>query len=124
MKRILIVGLVIFVTAGILITALLLFSNSKEKNNSQKKIDNTQEQITKKVNQFPDDLDMDGILDVEEEKLGTSNKEFDTDGDGLSDKTEIEILGTDPLNPDTDGDGFADGYEVIKGFNPNGEGTF
>ena len=61
--------------------------------------------------------------DVEEEKLGTSNKEFDTDGDGLSDKIEIEVLGTDPTNPDTDGDGFADGYEVLKGFNPKGEGN-
>ncbi|EKE05550.1 MAG: hypothetical protein ACD_19C00220G0003 [uncultured bacterium] len=122
MKRILIVGLVILVTAGLLI-AILLFVANRKTNDSQKNLENTTSVEEAKIDPFPDDLDRDGILDVEEEKLGTSNKEFDTDGDGLSDKIEIEVLGTDPTNPDTDGDGFADGYEVLKGFNPKGEGN-
>jgi hypothetical protein len=43
--------------------------------------------------------------------------EVDSDGDGLSDREELE-LGTDPLNPDTDGDGWPDGCEVRLGSNP------
>ena len=35
---------------------------------------------------------------------------IDTDGDGLSDKEEVEV-GTDPNFSDTDGDGFTDGVE-------------
>ncbi len=70
----------------------------------------------------PGDRDRDGIPDIEEEKLGTSKFEFDTDGDGLTDLEEIEKWKTDPLNSDTDDDGFFDGYEVLKGFNPAGEG--
>ena len=69
-----------------------------------------------------DDLDNDGLLDVDEERLGTSNKEFDTDLDGIPDKMEVEIYKTDPTKFDTDGDGFGDGYEVINGYNPLGEG--
>lgn len=122
MKRILIVGLVILVTAGLLI-AILLFVVNKKAKDSKQNLEITPIVEEEKVEPFPDDLDRDGILDVEEEQLGTSNKEFDTDGDGLSDKTEIEVLGIDPTNPDTDGDGFADGYEVLKGFNPKGAGT-
>ena len=69
-----------------------------------------------------EDQDRDGILDAEEEALGLSNRDFDTDGDGLSDKAEIDKWGTDPTNSDTDGDGYWDGFEIIKGYNPNGEG--
>ena len=69
-----------------------------------------------------EDMDNDGILDGEEEKLGLSSQDFDTDGDGIPDKMEIDIFKTDPTKADTDGDGFADGFEIINGFNPLGEG--
>lgn len=69
-----------------------------------------------------DDLDNDGLLDSEEEKLGTSNEEFDTDFDGIPDKMEVEQYKTDPTKFDTDGDGFGDGYEIINGYNPLGAG--
>lgn len=39
--------------------------------------------------------------------------DLDSDGDGLTDRHELEI-GTDPYNPDTDGDGLTDGEEVLK----------
>ncbi len=42
------------------------------------------------------DSDGDGLLDSEEERLGTNPKKPDTDGDGRSDGVEVE-LGTDPL---------------------------
>lgn len=68
------------------------------------------------------DQDRDGIPDDKEKELGTSDRNFDTDGDGLTDKVEIDTYHTDPKNPDTDGDGFWDGVEIIKGYNPNGQG--
>jgi hypothetical protein len=69
------------------------------------------------------DRDRDGIPDTQEAELGTKSADFDTDGDGLSDRAEIEKFGTDPNNPDTDGDTFRDGYEVLKGYSPNSTGT-
>lgn len=41
----------------------------------------------------------------------------DTDGDGLSDRTEIGLF-TNPQDPDSDDDGLADGFEVTYGINP------
>lgn len=72
--------------------------------------------------QFLHDQDRDGISDTQEKELGTSDRNFDSDGDTLTDMTEINVYKTDPNNPDTDGDGFWDGLEIIKGFNPRGEG--
>lgn len=70
----------------------------------------------------PHDKDADGISDEEESKLKTSDQEFDTDGDGLTDRDERDVWHTDPAKSDTDGDGFPDGLEVINGFNPAGSG--
>jgi hypothetical protein len=72
--------------------------------------------------QFIHDKDRDGISDEKEKELGTSDYEFDTDHDGLTDELEINVLHTDPAKKDTDGDGFGDGVEYLKGFNPNGPG--
>ncbi|OGH73731.1 MAG: hypothetical protein A3C90_00975 [Candidatus Magasanikbacteria bacterium RIFCSPHIGHO2_02_FULL_51_14] len=74
------------------------------------------------VDPFPNDLDRDGIPNDQEAELGTSDVDFDTDGDAISDADEMNFWKTDPTKPDTDGDGFADGWEVISGYNPNGEG--
>lgn len=67
------------------------------------------------------DTDADGLIDIEEIRLGTDINNFDTDGDGLSDGDEI-VYGTNPLNPDTDGDSYLDGSEVANGYNPLGDG--
>ncbi len=49
---------------------------------------------------IPDgDCDDDGLLDSEEEELGTDPCGEDTDGDGIPDGTEVD-LGLDPLSPD------------------------
>ncbi len=83
------------------------------------------------------DRDMDGLGKCEEERLGTSPRNPDTDGDGLTDGEEVQVYKTkpllsdtdldglndfdevkkyktDPLNPDTDKDGLNDGEEVNK----------
>lgn len=58
------------------------------------------------------DSDEDGLLDRDEEKLGTNPDNPDTDGDGLKDGEEVTTFSTNPLNADTDGDGLQDGQEV------------
>lgn len=68
------------------------------------------------------DTDGDGLLDSEEEKLGTDKNDPDTDNDGLDDSQEIERWKTDPLVSDTDGDGYLDGEEVEGGYDPLGTG--
>jgi len=65
------------------------------------------------------DTDGDGLLDTEEDNLGTDKNNPDSDNDGLFDKEEVKIYLTDPLNPDTDGDGIIDGEEVEQGRDPN-----
>lgn len=70
------------------------------------------------------DRDSDGLDDDQEKDLGLSTEDYDTDGDGLSDRAEIERFGSDPSKADTDGDGFRDGVEVLKGYNPVGSGVF
>ncbi|HIH20777.1 TPA: hypothetical protein HA244_05915, partial [Candidatus Micrarchaeota archaeon] len=57
------------------------------------------------------DSDEDTLLDYQEVFIYHTNcSNADTDGDGLSDASEIK-LGTDPLNPDSDGSGIPDGQK-------------
>lgn len=69
-----------------------------------------------------EDLDGDGLTNLEEFQLGTSIFAADTDGDGLTD-TQERALGTAPADPDTDGDGLFDGAEVERGTNPRSPDT-
>lgn len=59
------------------------------------------------------DCDKDGLIDREEELLGSDKCNPDTDGDGLSDPDEIRRHGTDPTRADTDGDGLRDDAELL-----------
>jgi len=63
------------------------------------------------------DCDGDGLINSEEDGLGTDREDPDSDGDGLNDGAEVS-LGTDPLVTDSDGDGIDDGVEVQFGFDP------
>ncbi|MDP4117227.1 MAG: OmpA family protein, partial [Bacteroidota bacterium] len=62
----------------------------------------------------PKDADHDGLLNWQEEQLGTNPKNPDTDGDGLSDGDEVMKYHTNPLKADTDGDGLSDYDEIMK----------
>ncbi|WP_024860467.1 VWA domain-containing protein [Ruminococcus flavefaciens] len=64
-----------------------------------------------------EDSDNDGIININEFKIGTNPLKFDTDEDDLTDSEE-KAIGTDPLNEDTDGDGASDGWEKTNGFDP------
>jgi len=67
------------------------------------------------------DSDEDGLLDADEELLGTDPNDPDSDDDGLLDGTEVQMAdgGTcpDPLDADSDSDNLLDGEEVILGTN-------
>ncbi len=118
-KIILVVVLVLFF---VFVTSFVLYLSDREK----PLVPLTDEPPVSELEIYPDlnpdDLDRDGITNDEEESLGLSPLEYDTDRDGISDKEEIDYWKTDPKKVDTDGDGFADGYEVMNGYNPLGAG--
>jgi len=64
------------------------------------------------------DPDGDGLTNLEEFQYGTYVTLSDSDNDGLLDGEEINIYFTDPLNQDTDGDGFSDKFEVDNNLDP------
>ena len=69
------------------------------------------------VSDKDEDTDNDGISNLNEFKIGTNPLKFDTDEDDITDDEE-RVIGTDPLNEDTDGDGASDGWEKKNGFDP------
>jgi hypothetical protein len=65
------------------------------------------------------DSDGDGLSDESEVNVfGTDPAKVDTDNDGLSDGDEVLLYGTSPLNPDSDGDHMKDGDEIAAGTDP------
>jgi hypothetical protein len=58
------------------------------------------------------DSDEDGVTDEEERRLGTDPGKWDTDGDSITDGSEVHSFGTDPKLADTDGDGLGDKIEI------------
>ena len=65
-----------------------------------------------------EDLDNDGLTNIQEYEYQTDPAIVDTDSDGLSDKEEIEKYHTNPVIEDTDNDGVSDGKEIEFGTNP------
>jgi hypothetical protein len=68
------------------------------------------------------DTDGDGLLNIQESRLGTDPNGSDTDGDGMPDGWEVrhglQSLTSDGNgDDDSDGDGMPDGYEVTNGLN-------
>lgn len=59
------------------------------------------------------DIDKDGLLNTDEEMMGTDPENPDSDGDGIIDGDEVHVYKTNPTNKDTDGDMLSD-YEEIK----------
>ncbi|MDE7360316.1 MAG: cellulose binding domain-containing protein [Oscillospiraceae bacterium] len=76
------------------------------------------------INDADDDSDGDGLSNREEIELGTDPRNADTDGDGLSDYDELNTYNTDPLKADSDGDTLNDGDELVIGLDPNDPETF
>ena len=66
------------------------------------------------------DTDGDGMTDKEEVDhfLDLDPTTMDTDGDFLTDTEELNETKTDPTKADTDNDGLSDFMEILKGYNP------
>ena len=62
-----------------------------------------------------EDLDGDGLTNIEESAIGTNIIYVDTDGDGLSDYDENMVHNTNPTKEDTDDDGVSDAKEIEMG---------
>lgn len=58
------------------------------------------------------DNDNDGLTNLEEQTIGTDPTRADTDGDTLTDGSEVKTHHSSPTNRDSDGDGLDDGSEV------------
>jgi hypothetical protein len=65
------------------------------------------------------DSDGDGLLDGDEQRLGTRSDLADSDGDGLTDYAEVHTHLSNPLLADSDGDGAGDAHEAAAGTDPN-----
>lgn len=66
------------------------------------------------------DRDVDGVDADTEKEYKTSDKNNDSDNDGLSDSEEINYWFSDPMVKDSDGDGYTDGSEIISRYSPTG----
>ena len=64
------------------------------------------------------DNDNDGLTNLEEFQNNTNPNLADSDGDGLTDESEVNQYNTNPNNTDSDGDKLNDNCEVIYGFDP------
>ncbi|MDA7863875.1 hypothetical protein N9834_00065 [Akkermansiaceae bacterium] len=85
------------------------------------------------VNDAADDLDMDGLTNIQEylgadgdaeTADGTDPNDSDSDDDGLNDQEEVVTHLTDPNDPDSDGDFFNDQAEVLASTLPNDATSF
>lgn len=70
------------------------------------------------INDGDEDVDGDGLSNIEEINIGTNILETDTDADGLNDYDEVKVYNTDPTKVDTDGDVVSDSKEIEIGTNP------
>lgn len=59
------------------------------------------------------DLDLDSLTNLEEFRLQTNASLMDTDGDSISDASEINTYGSDPQRADSDEDGLSDSEEIL-----------
>ena len=67
---------------------------------------------------FPSqDLDEDGLINAQEEQIGTDPYNWDTNGDLIGDGLEY-YAGLDPLSTDVDGDGLTNDHEYSVGTSP------
>ena len=71
-----------------------------------------------------EDVDRDGLTNLQEFQQGTNFGNPDTDGDGLTDGDEVIKYNSSPLLRDTDGDGISDAIEVQNGTAPNDANSY
>lgn len=74
------------------------------------------------VPDWKEDIDQDGLNNLQEQAAGTNPIVADTDKDGLNDSAEV-AFGSNPLAKDSDNDGLLDDGELRLHTNPNNRDT-
>lgn len=112
--------ILVFIICTIVIGCFIIY-----KYNSDKEYKQLKEEIlingldvTKSLSRQESDIVGYSKLDKYEMGLSTFDNS-DTDGDGISDKEEIEVYHTDPLKISSSGDNLPDGYKLFKGLDLN-----
>ena len=75
------------------------------------------------INDGDEDFDNDGLSNLREYELNTTQYNRDSDNDGLIDNEEVNTYNTDPLKYDTDDDGIFDSDEIALGLDPTSAAT-
>lgn len=122
-KKIVISGVVLIVVIAITIALILIFTGNEIETGEQVTdrmfYDNSVNYSSPEelVEKYPDyDFDGDGLSNKKEVELGTREDKADTDGDGLNDGFEVNKSNTDPTKWSSRDDGMSDlDYYVING---------
>ena len=118
MKKFLKVLLILFLIPVVLVAAFLVIGNLSQGSNAPKTIGGQTAQVSDALAETwkttPSDIE--GMTKWDKYKAGLSvSAGSDTDGDGLTDKEELEVYKTDPLKVSSSGDLYSDGYKVRNG---------
>lgn len=115
------------VIALIFVVVIKIFYVPKEKGNDNR--DENRQPIvdisSQKAEKYLESLknqasDIDGYSKYDKVLLGLSPEDgYDSDGDGLSDKEEIELYHSNPLKKSTSGDLYDDGYKIAHNMDLN-----
>ncbi len=115
------------VIALIFVLIIKIFYVPKEKDNDnwdenrKPIVDISSQKVEKYIESLKNQAsDIDGYSKYDKILLGLSPKDgYDSDGDGLSDKEEIELYHSNPLKKSTSGDLYDDGYKIAHNMDLN-----
>lgn len=121
----------VFVIIAVIITAIIIFLNHHGSASVTYVADVYEDDVKiPKKDEYIEGLkekasDIKGMTQYDKYMAGLNVTDgSDSDGDGLTDKQEIEEYGTDPLKASTSGDFYMDGYKVKTGMELTKEYTY
>lgn len=110
--------IIIFIALLIIIPRVINIFTHPDNSNELTAWQYTQEEVASNYDNIPSDID--GWTMGDKFRAGLQPIEgVDSDGDGLSDKEEIEVYGSDPAKASTAGDLYTDGYKIENGMDVN-----
>ena len=113
--------LILILVPMVVVTAFLVIGNLSHGNADINTVPGQSAALSEELSEVwkntPSDIE--GMTKWDKYKAGLSVAAgADTDGDGLTDREEIEVYKTDPLKVSSAGDLYSDGYKVQNGMDP------